>query len=180
MAGYDINHSDNPWYPAVTVTYGELKDGNFINWYMPEWHWDAYNDEQYRRLCKKFDDHFRWREIGVLPPQRWHDEFMRKINEIMPKYKILYRILDSDTDPMQVLSEYHKNRHVYSDFPVTQLRAETQDYASNADDNEEERDVTGDLLERLQGLNDYNDVDLQIINEMSTLFTFFDSVDIPY
>lgn len=177
---YDMRNSNNPYYPSVTITYGELKEAGFINWNDPAWHWDAYDDDQYKRVCKKMDDHFKWREIGVLPPARWHDEFIRKMNEIMPKYKLLYKILADSPDPMQVLSEYHKARHVYSDFPVTQLRAETQDYASNADDNEEERDVQGDFMEKVQALQAYDDVDLQIINDMSSMFTFFNSTTIPY
>ena len=35
---YDMRNSNNPYYPSVTITYGELKEAGFINWDDPSWH----------------------------------------------------------------------------------------------------------------------------------------------
>lgn len=172
---------NDQWHAAVTIQYGELLEGGFIDWDRPEWRWDAYDDEQYRRVCKKINDHYYYREIGCLPPDRWRHELIRKMNEIMPKYKLLYKMLTDSASPFQVLDEYRKTRNINSDFPVTQLRPDVQDYASGAQDVEEEHVVEGDFLDKYQKLQAaYTDVDLMIVNELDSMFTFFNSVALPY
>ena len=65
---YDMSDAPRDFHAVVTVTLGELITDKWVDWTDPSWHWDAYNDEQYTRVCDKFNAHYWDREIGVLPP----------------------------------------------------------------------------------------------------------------
>lgn len=175
---YDMSDAPRDFHAVVTVTLGELITDKWVDWTDPSWHWDAYNDEQYTRVCEKFNNHFWDREIGVLPPGSWKREVLRKFNEIMPKYKLVYQALDTGVSVLQVSDTYGKNRNVFSDFPATQIAPQNQDYASNATDNQFETFVQGDFLDKMAKIKDYNDVDLMIINDMDSLFSCFYSVSL--
>lgn len=166
------------FHAVITVTLGELIEGGWVDWNEESWHWDYYNEEQYKRVCEKFNNRYWDREIGIIPPLSWKRELLRKLNEIMPKYKIAYKMLDDGVDIMQIGDEYHKARTVYSDFPATQLKTENQDYASNATDNEHETVTQGDWFEKIQQLNDYNDIDVMILNDLDSMFSSFYSVNL--
>ena len=158
-------------YPTMSVTLGELVEGGYVDPSKPDWRWDAYNDEQYERVWHKIIQHYYTREIGVLPPRNWQREFIRKMNEIMPKYKPVYKMLDEGANIFTVSDSYAKTRMVNSDFPATQLKSDTQDYASTATDNQSENVTQGDWMQKMGDLKDYNDVDLAIVNDMNTMFT---------
>lgn len=175
---YIPSESVSEYHAVITVTYGELLAGKWIDWNDETWHWDAYNPEQYTRLCNKFNEHFYDREIGVLPPLSWKREFIRKMNEIMPKYKPFYKALENSNALLQVGDNYGKTRNVYSDFPATQIAPQSQDYASNATDNEYENINNGDIMERINNLKTYDDIDYAIIKEMDSMFSCFISVNI--
>lgn len=175
---YDMSDAPRDFHAVVTVTLGELITDKWVDWTNPSWHWDSYNDEQYTRVCEKFNNHFWDREIGVLPPGSWKREVLRKFNEIMPKYKLVYQALENGVDILQDSDTYGKNRNVFSDFPATQIAPQNQDYASNATDNQFETIVQGNFLEKMEKIKDYNDIDLMIINDMDSLFSCFYSVSL--
>lgn len=166
------------FHAVVSVTLGELIDGGWVDWTDPTWQWDSFDTQQYQRVCKKFNDHFWDREIGVLPPGSWKREVIRKFNEIMPKYKPIYEALKNGQDILQATGTYGKERQIFSEFPATQIAPQNQDYASNANDKQFENITDGDWIDKLAQLKTYNDVDLMIINDMDTMFSCFISVNL--
>lgn len=180
MEPFDFTAQDAPhdFHAASTITFGELVDCGFVDWDSPAWRWDAYDDEQRERLQTKIEARFEYREIGVVPWARWRRQFIRKLNEIMPKYKKLYDKLKDGFDPFVAGDEYGKNRHVFSDFPATLLQGKTEDYASNATDEEFERINQADAFDRYVDFADrYNDVDVLILDELEILFSDLITVD---
>lgn len=179
---------DRDYHAAVTIQLSELIDGGWVKWYslgpdgeiLPnqDWAWDYYDLEQYKRLCDKFNERFMWDEISMLPPLRWKQQLIRRLNEIMPKYKILYKALDDGIDPLQVDGKYGKSRHIFSEFPETLLNGNS-DYVSNGNDREYEDIEQGDWIERAGAISDkYNDVDVLILNELEIMFTSLYSVSV--
>ena len=174
------NCERSEWHALFTIQLGELIEGGFVDWSDESWQWSAYNEEQYERVCKKFNDRFYWREIGMLPPGKWKQQAVRLFNEIMPKYIPLYEYLDNGGDIMANGSEYGKSRDIFSQFPQTQL-AGNEDYASTGNDREFETVRTGDYLDiASRVMNDYNDVDVMILNEMELVFCSLMSANINY
>lgn len=167
---YEPSAPTPEFHSVMTVSLGELVEGGFIDWNDASWHWDAYDDTQYQRLCAKIETHYWDREIGVLPPGAWKREFIRKMNEIMPKYKLAYQAASDGITLMRTGDDYGKSRTIGSDFPATQLKP-NQDYASDASDNEYENVHEGDYLDRMERLKAYDDIDLEIINEMESMFS---------
>lgn len=167
---YEPSPAMPEFHAVISVSLGELIEGGFIDWNDDSWHWDAYDETQYKRLCTKIEAHYWDREIGVLPPGSWKREFMRKMNEIMPKYKLAYQAVDDGVSLMRTGDDYGKSRTIGSDFPATQLKP-NQDYASDASDNEFENVHEGDYLDRMERLKAYDDIDLQILNEMESMFS---------
>lgn len=142
------------------------------------WDFDCYNKEQRDRLWMKFEKRFYYREIGILPPARWKWELIRKLNEIMPKYKPAYKAIDEGQNIFQKYGEYGKSRNIYSDFPQTQLSGINQDYATNGTDKEHENIYLGDWMEQIENLRNYDDIDVMILKELETMFSVFSSVSI--
>ena len=167
---YELSTPMPEFHAVVSVSLGELVEGGFIDWTDESWHWDAYDDTQYDRLNAKIEAHYWDREIGVLPPGSWKREFLRKMNEIMPKYKLAYQAVSDGVSIMRVGDDYGKSRTIGSNFPATQLKP-NQDYASDASDNEYETVHEGDYLDRMERLKAYDDIDLQIIDELESMFT---------
>ena len=95
----------------------------------------------------------------------------------MPKYMVWYKAIN-DAIPFGSESEYYKSRNVFSDFPQTSLQGNSQDYASTGNDVEYERIKQLDPLELINRLDNYNDVDLAIINEIEPLFSCLLTVNI--
>lgn len=163
--------TEDEFFSAVTISLGELyEDG----WYNPDdesWAWDYYTKEQYDRVCTKIINRYYYREIGIIPPGAWRRAYLRVFNEIMPKYKRLYALLDTDPDIMQVSDEYEKSRDIFSDFPATQLSGNS-DYTSTGTDRERERVVEGDFAEKYGSYaRTFSDVDVLILDDIDFLFT---------
>ena len=159
------------WHAVATIQLGELIECGVVNWDDQSWHWDAYNEEQYKRVCNKIENHFFFREIGIVPPGAWKREFLRKMNEIMPKYKPLYAALDNGADILQTSDQYGKSRDVFSEFPATML-GDNQDYASNGRDREYENVTQGDWVDKATDIaTRYNDIDVMILNEIESMFS---------
>lgn len=164
-------------YDGYTITLGEWYEQGFYDPADESWRWDAYSDEQYERLCRKFINRFYFREVGLLPAFRWKMAYLRKLNEIMPKYKELYKRVESGINPLQTEDTYEKSRDIFSDFPQTLLAGDA-DYASTGNDRELERVTEGDVVNKLLDYAErYNDVDVLILNELDSCL--FSSIIVP-
>lgn len=165
-----------PDYHAVTtITLGELLAPGGIDWTTPQWSWrdDAYNDTQYSRCCKKIENRYYDREIGVMPPGRWRRHLLRLIAEIMPVLKPLYELADGNPGIFMTDNDtWHKTRTVISDFPATQL-ATGQDYASNATDTEYETVTNGNYMDKVKAIRqgDYVDIDVLLLEHLEECFS---------
>lgn len=174
---YAQGEYEHEWHGVVTIPLGELIDGGWVKWLNEDdsinedWAWDYYDEAQYRRVCKKINERFFWDEIALLPPIRWKQQLIRKMNEIMPKYKQLYDILAMGYDPLQAYGEYGKSRNIFSEFPETLLNGNS-DYVSNGTDREYEIIKQGDWVEKmLSYAKNYNDVDVMLLEEIEPLFS---------
>ena len=104
------------------------------------------------------------------------EQLIRKINELMPKYKPLYKMIDDGIDPLQVGNEYGKSRNIFSEFPETLLNGNS-DYVSTGTDREYEVIKQGNLVEQLEDYaKRYYDIDVMILNELEIMFTSLYSV----
>lgn len=159
------------WHAMISIQLGELVEGGIVDFSEPSWKWNAYNDEQYARVCEKIVNRYYLREIGITPLGLWKRAYLRKMNEIMPKYIPLYQAIDNGANILQTGDSYGKSRDIYSDFPATML-GDNQDYASNGRDRQYENIEQGDWVEKtIQIAERYNDVDVLILNELETLFS---------
>ena len=166
------------YHAVVSIQLCELADGGFFDLSRADWDFGPkFSEEQHERLCKKITEHYWYREIALIPPGIWKREFLRKMNEIMPKYIAWYKTL-ADNVQLGTEGEYYKSRNVYSDFPQTSLQGNSQDYASTGNDVEYERIKQMDPLELGDRIRTYNDVDLAIINEIESLFSCLFTVNI--
>nr|DAF34351.1 MAG TPA: portal protein [Bacteriophage sp.] len=177
----DITHyqpceSYDDFHGVMTYTFGELLNvPGGVDWTNVAWSWRdvAYDDMQYARCCKKIENRFYDRELGVMPVSRWKRHFLRLINEIMPTLKPLYAAADGNSGVMlSDMDTWHKMRTVFSDFPATQL-AENQDYASNATDNQYETITNGDFMDKVSRVRsgDYVDIDVLLLEHLETCFS---------
>lgn len=170
---------DRTYWSALSITVGELMEVDMINvdWWLTA---DKYDEEQARRTWDKFVGRYQFREIGIIPPKRWMLRTIAKLNEVMPKYKMLYRVIGDGANVMTAGDEYHKSRDVYSTFPQTALGGADQDYASTGTDREYETLREYGLLDVAERLMDYNDVDVLILDELEPLFMQVRNTDIAW
>ena len=106
-----------------------------------------------------------------MPPGRWKAQLIQKLNEIMPKYKPLYKLVAEGIDPLQVSNEYGKSRDIFSEFPQTMLSGNS-DYASTGNDRQYERITEGDVVEKFAAIRDrLQSVDAMVLDELETLFS---------
>lgn len=172
---YTPNDTLDEYHQNMTITLGELLAPGGIDWASNEWSWleSAYDKTQYTRCCRKIENRYYDREIGVLPPGRWKRHFLRLIDEIMPTLKPLYAAVNGNSDVMlSDMDTWHKMRTVFSDFPATQL-AENQDYASNATDNQYETVVNGNFMDKIAHIKqgDYVDIDVLLLDHLEKCFS---------
>lgn len=172
---YEPHETVDDYHAVVTITFGELLTSGGVDWTQPQWSWrdDAYNDAQYDRCCKKIENRYYDRELGVMPPGRWRRHFLRLISEIMPILKPLYELTDGNPGIfMSDADTWHKMRTVFSDFPATQLQA-GQDYASNATDTQYETITNGDFMSKVRSIRqgDYVDIDVLLLEHLNTCFS---------
>ena len=162
--------NDAQYYSVNSVTLGELYEDGLIDWEDDSWSFPKYSDAQHAQLCRKITNRFYDRDIGVLPVLSWKREFLRKLDEIMPKYIPLYKKLDERQDSLNATDEYYKSRNIVSDFPQTQLSG-NEDYASMGTDHEYERLHDGTVIDMAGRLREYDDVDVMILNELESMFS---------
>lgn len=172
---YEPGEPSDEFHAVTTITFGELLGPGGIDWTSDEWSWreSAYDDAQYTRCCRKIENRYYDREIGVLPASRWKRHFLRLIDEIMPTLKPLYAAVDGNSGVMlSDMDTWHKMRTVFSDFPATQL-AENQDYASNATDNQYETVTNGNFMDKIAHIKqgDYVDIDVLLLAHLEQCFS---------
>lgn len=165
------------YHATYSIQLCELINYGGIDFDSEEWDFDAYNEEQRNRLWKKFKRRFYYREIGLMPPGEWRWEVLRKLDEIMPKYKPLYEMLENGQNILQHYGEYGKARNVFSDFPQTLLGG-NQDYATNATDRENEEIYLGDWIDQMEKIKTYDDIDVMILKELEPMFSQMYTVSI--
>lgn len=173
---FEEYHKDE-YHSVYSIQLCELINDGWIDFSSEDWDFDYYDKEQRDRLWKKFERRFYWREIGITPPGQWKWEVLRKLDEIMPKYKPAYDALKKGQNIFQHYGEYGKSRNIFSEFPQTQL-GNNEDYASNGTDREHEEIYLGDWMDQLAKLKNYNDVDIMILNELETMFSCMFTVNV--
>lgn len=168
-----LDYTGQPESHAVyTVELCELMQSGAFNWSRPELDWSeaAYDEEQYERFCKYFEERFMFREIGMLPPLQWFTALKRMlVYELMPKYKPLYVQVANGISPLGE-NEYYKERHVSSSYPETLLSGNS-DYISSGEDREFERIKVDNAAEALEAYrNGFRSVDAALGDELEILF----------
>lgn len=175
----ELPDSSPDWHAVFSIQLCELIESGFEIFGDEDWpSLDWYSDEVRTRLEKKIVRRYYYREIGITPPGEWRHELTRVMGEVLPKYRPLYAALAAGGSILADSDEWHKERHVYSDFPATQLDTETQDYARSAEDHEYETVTTGDWLEKAREVQrSYKDVDAMILDEIECCFSCMFSVN---
>lgn len=171
--------SPDEYFDGATITYAELEEAGFIDWDSDAWHVEWYDDATKTRLVGKIRARFANRNIGILPPYQWRRELVRKLNEIAPKYNALYNALESSSifDASDV---YSKGRNIYSDYPQTQLRGASEDYASTGTDTESETVQRRPMWESLENIKTIQDVDAYVLDELEFAFSSLMVVQIDW
>lgn len=172
-----VEYHNDEFHAVYSIQLCELIESGWCDFDSEEWDFDYYDKEQRDRLWKKFARRFYWREIGITPPGQWKWELLRKLDEIMPKYKPVYKALAEGQNILQHYGEYGKSRNIYSEFPQTQLGG-NEDYASNGTDKEYESIYLPDWIEQMKKLQDYDDVDVMILKELESMFSCMFTVNI--
>lgn len=175
---YEFSPLQPDWHSVVSIQLGELIQDGFCDDKLSGWEWPKYTDEQDAQLRSKLVNHYYYREIALIPPGLFKHEFIRKMNEIMPKYVKLYKLLDESPELFGGASDWYKGRDVFSDFPQTQLSGENSDYASSGTDKEYQKIHQNDFIDTVSKIKDYNDVDLMIINDMNSMFSCLMTVNV--
>lgn len=167
-------------YDYMTITLGEWYELGFYTPSDDSWRFDAYDDAQYERLCDKFLDRYYYREVSIPLPAQWKRAYLRKLNEIMPKYKLLYARVEQGVNPFQDSRDRSKSRDIFSDFPETMLSGNS-DYASTGTDRESDMLREGSPVELATKFAEmYNDIDALILNELDrVLFTGIMTPTVP-
>lgn len=174
------------YHAVVSIQLCELANAGFFDLSRPDWDFGPkFSQAQHAQLCKKITDHYWYREISLTPPGIWKREFLRFMNEIMPKYMPWYSMLNNEDFQTGVVmeymwgtehaagsedgtesdkrdnDEYYKSRNLFSDFPQTFLAGRNQDYASNGNDLEYER-IIDETINKLKNKKHLNDVDKNV------------------
>lgn len=168
------------WHAQITIQLGELLEDEVIVFEDGTWEVDWFDAAQGARFWKKFANRYYLREISLVPVAQWKREVIRKLNEVMPKYKRLYAFLESESGNLFVSSDdYGKSRDIYSEFPATQL-ASGEDYASNANDRQYEHVKIEKPLEVfMEFVRSYKDVDVLLLDECESLFCAMTCASVP-
>lgn len=178
---FTIQPAQSDWHDEYSIQLGELIEGGF-NPFGDE-HWsdiDWVDDTQRTRFEQKFEYRYRYWEIGITPPLVWRTMLTSRMMELMPKYKPFYQAIANGTSLLQEWDEYSKHRHVYSDFPQTELAGDTQDYAANSTDTQYETVHLGDYLDKIGQAKDYKDLDAMLLDDVKEMFSCLMTVQTPW
>lgn len=163
------------YYAAYSITLNELMAADLVD--PREWAFD-WPDERRERVLEKFVARFGYREIGILPPQRWEDETKRKMTEVMSKYDPVYRALESGQTITDTDGYIERHKEISSDFPQSMLDGRNADYARDGKSYQTERVGRGSLLTQLAEMDasGYKDVDTKFLDDIETCFSCLLSV----
>lgn len=164
------------WHADVSIQLGELIECGFVDWDAESWAWDAYDAAQKARFEKKFNRRYFFREISITPPGAWKMLLLEKLDEVMPKYKPVYKALADGADLFSEFDEHGKRRNIDYDFPQTALDESNEDYAATGYDHVYETVRVGDWMQKIAQLKSYNDVDAMLLDECQPLFSCLASV----
>lgn len=168
----------NMYFNSVTITWGELRDGGYIDWTNEKFAWDWYDTEQRVRLQNMMDTRFWMREISAIPPEVWRKQFIYTLNSAMRVAKLMYKALEDSAGPLAASDEYHKSREIRSDFPATLLNGSGGDYASDGRDYEYETIRDENLADALAKLQETTDPDVYVLNRLEKCFSSLVSVNV--
>lgn len=181
---YEIENTKPDFHAVISISIGELYHDDLLAWHGEEgaptldWSNYAYSAEQYERVCDMFVQRFWLREISIYPLKLWCQMVVENFREAMQKYTLLYKQLDNENiDIFQDFDNYEKTRHIYSDFPATQLSTKNQDYASSADDHERETIQEGPIVDKAEAYRTrWVPVDIALLDDVgknifSSLYT---------
>ena len=161
------------WNAVYTIALGELIEHDLFDWSSEhlDWKQAAYNEEQYARVCDYFIERFRFREISIVPFLEWAYTLRRKlVYELMPKYRLMYKMLDDDFDLAQDGVDYSKRRVIGSEYPETLLSGNS-DYINTGTDEENEKIHRGNLLDAyLKYQQEFQAIDKQLLDELEVMF----------
>lgn len=161
------------WHSVYTIQLGELIEIGVFSWDMPllDWSNEAYDQDQYERICSYFIERYRYREISITPFLEWAQFLHRRIAyELMPKYKPLYERVSDGINPLSDGDEYYKNRTIESAYPET-LLSENADYITDGRDEEFERVKEGKTADNIINYAElYKGVDELMLDELESLF----------
>lgn len=168
-----LDYTGQPESHAVyTVQLCELMKSGAFDWSRPELDWSeaAYDQEQFERFCKYFEERFMFREIGMVPPLQWFTALRRMmVYELMPKYRPMYSQIESGIAPLGE-NEYYKERKISSAYPETLLSGNS-DYISDGEDREWERVKVTNAAEAMESYrNGFRSVDAALADELEVLF----------
>lgn len=174
---FDWQQINHDWHAEQTISLGELIEGGFNPFGDDDWSTaDWFDADQRKRIEKKFVRHYKYWELGILPPLVWRDYITERTLLIAPKYKVFYQALKDGANISYSTDEYYKHRNVFSDFPATQLNPSKEDYASTANDDQYERIMYNDFMEKLKNVMSYNDIDYMWLKEYES---FFNEIGVP-
>ena len=159
-------------YPpaANTITLGELITAGLIDFTLPLYDFQSYNDEQRDRIYQKVTDRYWLLELAITPVGAWAHVLRAELNKRAPKANLMYKILDSSEGFTKGGAEHKLNRLVFSDFPQTML-SNSQDYATNANDFEEQIDSAATPEEMMRALDSYFNPDEYLVNGVRACFS---------
>lgn len=170
------NDSFRDFHAVYTVQLIELIHDGLIDFTDGTWNTtiygasiDWYSDEQRDRFWDKFKNFYLYREIGELPYLRWKTDVLTRAYLLMPKYKLLYEVLDNVDDLLKTGDEYGKLRYINSEFPQTLLSGNS-DYASDGTDKEHELIKEDDYIKKLNELLELDAIDNMLIKEFESMF----------
>lgn len=165
------------YYAQFSITLNELIDAELVD---PQtWIFD-WPEERQTRILTKFVARYAYREIGILPPNRWEHETKRKMVEVMAKYEPVYQALESGQSIVDTDGYIERHKEIYSDFPQSMLDGRNTDYAHDGRSYQTERVGKGSLLNQLATMDEtaYKDIDSKFLDELDTCFSCLLSVGI--
>lgn len=167
---------EDEYYSPDTVSLDELVACGVVDFGAEDMRYDAPSEEVRAELNRKILARYGMRDISIIPPGRWKQQFVRKLDEIMPKYSLWFEKLDN-FNIFQESDVYGKSRDVFSDFPQTQLSGRG-DYASTGNDREHEDIAEGSPLAKIEQLRNYDDVYVAMLDDLEILFSPFMALNV--
>lgn len=161
------------WHANNTIFFGELIESRF-NWGKEDYFKDMdddFDNNHRERLNQKIEARYFYREICCTPPGKFKHFLVRKLNELLPKYNELYKVRDAgDFHVLRQETKNSKYRHIYSEYPQTQLKGDA-DYATNGQDNAAGSTVDGPPVDMFIDFHDrFDDIDVMIIDQLEVCF----------